>query len=116
MKTTKNVIWDRDVKFMNSDSAFSFKILTKRRDLIFKGSDAEDLAILQAKALSRFFAGGRYLVYKVNENHFEICFDECIERIGVLDDYIFSASSTSNSGTLSWKEARTFSKYDHTDY
>lgn len=108
-KTTKNVNWDRDVKIVNDELI----IATKKTDVIFKGEDSESLAIKQAKALANFFSvTGRHKVYKIKNNHFEITFDECVSRDGVEDDYIYSACSHSNSGTYSWKEARTFSVYD----
>ena len=106
-KTTKNVNWDRDLKANND----LFKIITKKSDRLFKGEDAKALAILQARALARYFPGGRHLVYRMSEKEFEVVFDECIERVGVADDSIFSASSSSNSGTFSWCEARTFSYF-----
>ncbi len=110
-ETTKNVNWGRDVKRIHD----KIIIQTKRTDVIFKGEDLDTrtLAIKQAHALSNFFsATGRHKVYKMGEGHYKIMFDECVERDGVEDDYIYAAGSDCNSGTYSWKEVRTFSIYD----
>ncbi len=110
-ETTKNVNWNRDVKIKNGQVIIN----TKRTDVIFKGEDLDTrtLAIKQAHALSNFFsASGCHKVYKMGQDHYKILFDECIERDGVEDDCIYSASSHSYSGRYNWEQARTAPIYD----
>jgi hypothetical protein len=103
------VNWEKNTK--SDYDKGTFIIMTRRNVHTFTGKDAYSLACWQALALSRFAkCGGRYLVYAYGENdeYAKVMYDECIQRIGVKNDHNFAAHTCSNSGTMSWKEARTF--------
>ena len=84
----------------------NFKIISKKKDDVFFGKDAESFALLQATSLANYYKGnGRFIVLKNNDS-FSVVHDECNTRDGISEEHIFEELQNANSGTMSWDEAR----------
>jgi len=88
-----------------------FILQTRKNQMAFKSEKGEALefACLQAQALARFFEGnGRFLVSETSANSALVQYDPSPVRDGVEEEFAFCAFQNANSGTVSWREARTF--------
>jgi len=86
-----------------------FILQTRRNQMKFKTEKAFYFACLQAQALARFFGGnGRFLVSETSANSALVQYDPSPVRDGIEEEFAFCAFQNANSGTVSWREARTF--------